>query len=51
MNGDADGAIEALARSMRYGSGNREWIGHDPDFDGLRADPRFQRLLEATPSP
>ena len=49
--GDADGAIEALARSMRYGSGNREWIGHDPDFDGLRADPRFQRLLEATPSP
>lgn len=50
VSGDADAAFEALARALRYGSGNREWIAHDPDFDNLRADPRFQQLLDATPA-
>jgi hypothetical protein len=49
VSGDADAAFEALARALRYGSGNREWIANDPDFDNLRADPRFQQLLDATP--
>lgn len=47
--GDADAALDALGRALRYGSGNREWMAHDPDFDGLRDDPRFAALLAATP--
>ena len=50
VSGDVDAAFEALARALRYGSGNREWIAHDPDFDSLRADPRFRQLLDATPT-
>ena len=48
--GDVEPALDALGKALRRGSGNREWIAHDPDFDNLRADPRFQQLLDATPS-
>jgi TolB-like protein/Tfp pilus assembly protein PilF len=39
-------AIELLERTLAKGSGGRDWIANDPDYDNLRGDPRFQAMLE-----
>jgi adenylate cyclase len=36
---------EALELLERLRSGKRGWIEHDPDYESLHDDPRFQRLL------
>ena len=43
--GHADRAIELLERVSARGWGQRDWLERDPDYDNLRDDPRFQRLL------
>jgi TolB-like protein/Flp pilus assembly protein TadD len=43
--GKKDAAIEFLERAMGRGWGKLDWIANDPDYDILRDDPRFQRLL------
>jgi len=40
-------AMECLEEAVAVGFGNREWLSHDPDLDGLRGDPRFERLVAA----
>jgi len=39
-------AINLLERVFARGWGKRDWVEHDPDYDILRDDPRFQRMLE-----
>jgi adenylate cyclase len=43
--GDRDEAIGMLDNAVLHGRGNLEWIEHDPDFDALRADPRFEAII------
>ena len=43
--GDVDDALKMLDKAVQHGRGNLEWIGHDPDFDRLRSDPRFEAIV------
>src|SRR5262249_21745888 len=38
-------AFDLLERAVARGWGWRDWIEHDPDYDSLRGDPRFQNLM------
>ena len=44
--GHADEAIALLERVSAQGWGQRDWLERDPDYDSIRDDPRFQRLLK-----
>jgi len=43
--GQKEQAIEVLERVFARGWGKRDWVEHDPDYDILRDDPRFKKML------
>jgi serine/threonine protein kinase/Flp pilus assembly protein TadD len=46
VQGETDAAIECLDKAVRLGYGHREWIQNDTDLDSLRADQRFQAIVD-----
>jgi hypothetical protein len=47
LAGRAADAIEHLRRAVEMWDGCREMAKHDSDFDAIRDEPEFQRLVEA----
>jgi adenylate cyclase len=43
--GKKERALDLLEKAFSSQWGQRDWIEHDSDYDSLRDDPRFQRLL------
>ena len=44
--GEPDRALDELERSIEAGVAVGDWIKHDPDFESLRAHPRFQAIAK-----
>ncbi len=43
--GNKERALDLLERAVAQGWGHRDWIENDKDYDSLRDDPRFKRLM------
>jgi hypothetical protein len=43
--GETGQALSCLEKAVHFGFGLKEWIENDPDFNSVRAEPRFQALL------
>jgi serine/threonine protein kinase/tetratricopeptide (TPR) repeat protein len=46
LAGDVARGLDTLEKSVAAGFADKEWIEQDSDLEPLRADPRFQALLE-----
>ncbi len=46
LQGETEEALTCLDKAVRLGFGLRDWIENDSDLDSLRADPRFQGVLQ-----
>jgi len=49
--GDREQTLTHLERAVEIRDGRLVWIGVDPQFDALRAEPRFEELLRQTRNP
>lgn len=45
MAGEKDRALANLERALQNGFAERGWIDNDTDWDSVRDDPRFEKIL------
>lgn len=43
--GQKERALDRLERVFNKGWGKKDWVENDPDYDGLRAEPRFIAMM------
>jgi adenylate cyclase len=43
--GDKERAMDLLERVFNKGWGKKDWVTNDPDYDNLRAEPRFVAMM------
>jgi adenylate cyclase len=46
LAGDREGALACLERCVDLGLTQQGWFANDSNLDGLRAEPRFQALMD-----
>lgn len=46
LNGDYDGAFEALYKALELGYSDAEWVERDSDLEAIREDPRYPLLVQ-----
>lgn len=44
--GETEPALDALERALAAGLAGGDWVRHDPDWELLRDEPRFQALIQ-----
>jgi adenylate cyclase len=44
-NGMKEEALDLLERVFNKGWGKKDWVENDPDYDSLRAEPRFIAMM------
>jgi pentatricopeptide repeat protein len=44
--GESDKALDYLEKAVNHGWRDPHWLASDPEFTSLRAQPRFQALLD-----
>jgi adenylate cyclase len=44
-SGDKERAMDLLERVFNKGWGKKDWVENDPDYDSLRAEPRFIAMM------
>lgn len=44
--GNKERGLDILEKAVEKGYGKRDWIEYDPDYDSLRDEPRFKKLME-----
>jgi serine/threonine protein kinase/Flp pilus assembly protein TadD len=47
VQGEPDDAIACLEKAVGLGFGLKGWIEHDPDFNSLHGDPRYEAILRS----
>jgi len=51
MEGERDAALEWLRRAIELGNENRPWFERDKNWDSLRDDPEYQRIVTSIVTP
>jgi tetratricopeptide (TPR) repeat protein len=51
MEGERDAALEWLRRAIELGNENRPWFERDKNWDSLRNDPEYQRIVTSIVTP
>jgi len=51
LEGERDKALKWLRRAIELGNENRPWFERDKNWDSLRSDPEYQRIIGAIVTP
>jgi serine/threonine-protein kinase len=51
LEGERDKALKWLRRAIQLGNENRPWFERDKNWDSLRSDPEYQRIIGAIVTP
>jgi serine/threonine-protein kinase len=51
MEGERDSALKWLRRAIALGNENRPWFERDKNWDSLRSDPEYQKILQSIVTP
>ncbi len=51
MEGERDEALKWLRRAIELGNENKPWFEHDKNWESLREDPEYQRIIDSIQVP